>query len=641
MKKSKKTIASLKRVLAMVMTVVLFATLCSPVQTSIAADPVIPGGPTPVDGRILPRDKAGDTSAWIEIAQYDDYSLILRQEPLTNSLTTYGASVNNNSYASSIARTEINNWYKSKLSSTSRLRSFAAMNNAMNHQGAYGMNYIDGISQPIRPDQDASNGDDIVFLLSYCEAALYCSTQYHTQWGSSTLKSSSKIAYNNYYKLLPRDVNSTITPAYWLRTAGAVYHAASCVAYQGGQPYDITNGRVMSHTVIGTYAHYRPALWVDSGIFGPDKATIKVINYDISDKTELSQYSDIIDAGSYGPYTPDVIPGYDYVGLDVGSAPVSGTIAAKDTKIIIFNYQKSEYAITYDPNEGNGEIVTETATAGSSYTIKDQSYTKTGYNLAGYNTQRNGSGTSYSIGQAITVTGNLTLYAQWALAPRKITYYPNNGNGYTLTDTVLYGSTYAIRDMGYTRPGFTFAGYNTESNGSGVPYVIDQIITVSADLTLFAQWTPASNITYMPGDAPGAPVVDYGVDGIFTIKGSLFTKDGFSFAGWSISPGGGFILPAGVMVTGLAGTLVLYAQWTPDYGVTYEPNGGDGTAFTEYADGTGGIIIAKNPFINSGCLFIGWNSKPEGDGIWYYEDNPISLTHSMTVYAQWYRLPID
>ena len=640
MRNGKKTIISIKRVHAIALTVVLLVTLCSPASISSAADPVIPGGPTPVDGRILPKDKAGDSSAWIEIAQYDGYSLILRQEPLTNSLTTYSTSVNNNSYADSIARKSINDWYKYSLSSTSRLRNFAAMNNAMAHQGTYGTNYIDGISQPIRTNQQPT-GDDIVFLLSFCEAVFYCSTQYHTQWGSSTLKASPREAYNNYYKLLPRDVNSTITPAYWLRSAGTVYHAAGCVAYQGGQPYDLANGRVMSHTVIGTYGHYRPALWVDAGIFEPDKATIIVINYDISDKTELSRYSDPINAGSYGPYTPDVIPGYDYVGLGVGSAPTSGTIAANDTKTIVFNYQKSEYDITYDPNGGSGPIVTDTETAGSAYTIKDQGYSRTGYDFAGYNTQRNGSGASYSVGQSITVTSNLTLYAQWTLAPRTITYYPNNGNGYMLTDTVLAGSTYAVRDMGYTRPGFVLGGYNTEALGGGVAYSIGQTTTITDNLSLYAQWIYASNITYMPNGPTASPVVDYGVGGIFTIKDSLFTYDGFLFAGWSLTPAGDFIFPPGIMITGLAGTLTLYAQWAPEYSITYEPNEGDGTAFTEYAGIAGQIDIAENPFSISGGTFLGWNSQPDGDGIWYYPNASITLSYSMTLYAQWYMVIIE
>ena len=635
MTKSNKKITSIKKVLAIAITAVLLTTFCSPVQVSTAADPVIPGGPTPVDGRILPKDKAGDTSAWIEIAQYNDYSLILRQEPLTNSLTTYSTSVNNNSYAGSIARKSINDWYKYSLSSTSRLRSFATMNNAMPHQGTYGMNYIDGISQPILTGQEPI-GDDIVFLLSFCEAALYCSTQYHAAWGSTTLKSSSKEAYNNYYKLLPRDVNSTINPAYWLRSAGTVYHAAGCVAYQGGQPYDLANGRVMSHTVIGEYAHYRPALWVDSGIFGPDKATIKIINYDISSDVELSQKSDTIDAGSYGPYTPDVIPGYEYVGLGTGSAPTSGTIAVNDTKIIIFNYKKSEYKILYDPNEGSGSVVTDTAASGSTYTIKNQGYTRSGYNFAGYNTQPIGGGTSYAVGQVITVTGNLTLYAQWTPAPRKVSYHPNNGNGYMLTDTVPAGSVYSIRDMGYTRPGYVFEDYNTEPLGGGTSYYIGQTATITDDLTLYAQWIYASNITYMPNGPSATPVVDYGVGGIFTIKDSLFDYDGFTFAGWSLTPSGGFLFPPGIMITGLAGTLTLYAQWTPNICITYEPNGGDGTTFAEYADGSGNIKIAACPFRISGGTFLGWNSNPEGDGIWYYGNNIISLTHSMTLYAQWY-----
>ena len=229
-----------------------------PMTTTLAAS-----SPDPVDGRILAKDKTGDTSAWIEIAKYEGYSLIMRQEPLTSSLSTYSTQRTDVSYVNSLARKGINDWYNNKLSSTARLRDFAVDNNAMTVQGTMFMSYVDGLSLP--GGKAARTGNDVAFALSYCEAALYCSSQYAKT--SPDLTTSSKIASSNMAKLLPKYVGATVAPAYWLRTPGAATYSAGCVAYEGGDS-SVSYGRAYQHIVIGEYAHYRPAIWVGSGIFG-------------------------------------------------------------------------------------------------------------------------------------------------------------------------------------------------------------------------------------------------------------------------------------------------------------------------------------------------------------------------------------
>ena len=45
--------------------------------------------------------------------------------------------------------------------------------------------------------------------------------------------------------------------------------------------------------------------------------------------------------------------------------------------------------------------------------LNANSFTKTGYNFIGWNTETNGTGTTYTNGQSVTNIGDRTLYAQY------------------------------------------------------------------------------------------------------------------------------------------------------------------------------------------------------------------------------------
>lgn len=72
------------------------------------------------------------------------------------------------------------------------------------------------------------------------------------------------------------------------------------------------------------------------------------------------------------------------------------------------------YTVSYNVNGGSGSVSSQSATSGSSITIQSGAgLTNTGYTFNGWNTATNGSGTAYAAGASLTVTANVTLYAQW------------------------------------------------------------------------------------------------------------------------------------------------------------------------------------------------------------------------------------
>lgn len=74
--------------------------------------------------------------------------------------------------------------------------------------------------------------------------------------------------------------------------------------------------------------------------------------------------------------------------------------------------------LTYNANGGTGTIANQT---GTTITLASSGFTKEGYNLAGWNTQADGSGTSYALGQTASFEADTTLYAIWTLEPKDVT----------------------------------------------------------------------------------------------------------------------------------------------------------------------------------------------------------------------------
>ena len=77
------------------------------------------------------------------------------------------------------------------------------------------------------------------------------------------------------------------------------------------------------------------------------------------------------------------------------------------------------YKVTYHKNSSLaiGDVPSDQTayTSGSTVTVKNAAYCNTHF-FTGWNTEYDGSGTSYAPGDKFTITGNITLYAQWKSA---------------------------------------------------------------------------------------------------------------------------------------------------------------------------------------------------------------------------------
>lgn len=73
----------------------------------------------------------------------------------------------------------------------------------------------------------------------------------------------------------------------------------------------------------------------------------------------------------------------------------------------------SSYAITFDANGGTGSMDKLAAEEGATVTLTANAFTRSGYTFTGWNTAKDGSGTTYDDKASVKVEGDMALYAQW------------------------------------------------------------------------------------------------------------------------------------------------------------------------------------------------------------------------------------
>ena len=190
------------------------------------------------------------------------------------------------------------------------------------------------------------------------------------------------------------------------------------------------------------------------------------------------------------------------------SSTASGTVLtvtvtgiSKGVKCYYISYTYSTgggpttYTVTYDCNGGTSDCP-ENATGIEENTKINlaSAPSKTGHSFGGWDDGT----TTYEAGAEYTVTGNVTMTAQWTANPYTITYKAGEGSGSDVVVNKNYGESYVIATNSFTAPAGkpNFRGWNTQANGTGTPYSPGQNITVSADLILFAQWSNSVTATY-------------------------------------------------------------------------------------------------------------------------------------------------
>jgi uncharacterized repeat protein (TIGR02543 family) len=141
-------------------------------------------------------------------------------------------------------------------------------------------------------------------------------------------------------------------------------------------------------------------------------------------------------------------------------------------------------------------------------------------------------------------------------------FYNNGGIGHEPTPQWLstLTSAFTTPTTTATKAGYTFTGWNTQPDRSGRSYLPGFAYENLGDVNLYAQWAP--NLNDVSFSSNGGTTVSSGsfLTGSSVSAPTAPTRDGYSFAGWSVTDGGS---PITFPYSPTATTdMTLYAKWT-------------------------------------------------------------------------------
>ncbi|MCL2220142.1 MAG: InlB B-repeat-containing protein [Chitinispirillia bacterium] len=400
------------------------------------------------------------------------------------------------------------------------------------------------------------------------------------------------------------------------------------------------------------------------GPIGPPEREQYTVSYRLNNGGGSTPSSHTVNAGncitlSYGSNLSR--SGYTFSGWNTNSSGTGTNYSAGDlicpsgNMTLYARWTVIQYTVSYNLNGGSGTAPSsQSVNAGSCVTLNyGGGLSRSGYTFAGWNTSSSGTGTEYSAGGSICPSGSVTLYARWTQNP-VTTYYVyydlNGGSGSTPSShSVNAGNCVTLSYGGnFSRSGYTFAGWNTSSSGTGSNYSEGYSYCPSGSVTLYARWVQNATTTYYvyyelnggSGTTPSSQSVNAG-NCVTLNSGSGFSRNGYTFAGWSTSSsGGGSNYSAGGSICP-SGSVTLYARWTQNanttYTVNYNMNGGDGTTPSPQSVSSGSCVTLNygSGFSRSGYTFDGWNTSSSGTGSNYSAGYSFCPSGNITLYAKW------
>ena len=340
---------------------------------------------------------------------------------------------------------------------------------------------------------------------------------------------------------------------------------------------------------------------------------------------------------------------YAGFGYNAAISNASGTIKTDGSLVLNLYYDRLTYTLSYDANGGTGTMASRTGKYESVLTAASNGFTRDHYTFTGWKTS---GGSVVNVGDSVTLTGNITLLAQWQEKVKFSVQYLPNGGTQTMSDTnspYYVDALFTVLHNNFLPPADThFTGWNTAADGKGTSYAAGVSYPISNNVTLYAQWGSNNQYTvtyYGNGGTGSMPDANspYYENASVTVKNNAFTFFGYRFTGWNTKADGSADNYAEGATFPITKDLELYAIWEKDtslwYTVAYDGNGNTGgtvpTDPTQYLKNSSVSVISGSP-TRTNAVFLGWsttqsaliNTKSQADAVVFVGSTFIILSNT-------------
>ena len=361
------------------------------------------------------------------------------------------------------------------------------------------------------------------------------------------------------------------------------------------------------------------------------------VTFDSNGGTEVTAQNVEMNKKATEPTAP-TRAGYTFNGWYMGEEKWSfiGYVVTEDMTLVA-KWTANENTLSFNANGGEGTLASVAVATDSQVNLTANAFARTGYTFIGWSTSASGSveytdGASYTMGACDT-----TLYAVWQAIDYDVTYELNGG-----TNNEKNPSKYNIEQSfeleSPTKDGYTFAGWYIDSGFTTAETSID--VGATGDKTFYAKWTPNENALVFDANGGNGTMASMtlATGSSSVLGGCTYTKDGYTFKGWSINASGGVEYETGdTYVMGTRPSYTLYAVWQANNNtLVFDANGGSGSMKNMVALTDSSVTLTCNAFERAGYTFKGWSTTK--DGALEYGD---CATYTMgtssinTLYAVW------
>jgi uncharacterized repeat protein (TIGR02543 family) len=242
------------------------------------------------------------------------------------------------------------------------------------------------------------------------------------------------------------------------------------------------------------------------------------------------------------------------------------------------------------------------------------------------------------------VTADTSVTAEY-IGKNTVTYNGNGNTGGSVpADTGTYAPDATVTVAGnsgsLSRTGYSFGGWNTAADGSGITHAAGAAFQMgNSGVTLYVKWIINTyTLTYSAGtngsiSGTSPQTVNHGANGT-AVTG--VPASGYHLVKWS---DGKTDNPR--TDTNISSNITVSSEFAANYAVTYEANGNTGgtvpTDAVTYAPGATVTAAANSgTLVKTNYSFSGWNTAPDGSGTTYSPGATFEMgSANLTLYAKW------